>query len=99
MELEVISNLDMMLSMDSGNGHLAALYGVPVVTLWGNTHPYAGFRPFRQPEENSITPDLTKYPFIPTSIYGKKVIDGYEDCMASISPDEVLSNLKRLMDK
>jgi ADP-heptose:LPS heptosyltransferase len=99
MELEVISNLDMMLSMDSGNGHLAALYGVPVITLWGNTHPYAGFRPFRQPEENSITPDLTKYPFIPTSIYGKKVIDGYEDCMASISPEEVVNNLRRLIDQ
>ena len=99
MELEVISNLDIMLSMDSGNGHLAALYGVPVITLWGNTHPYAGFKPFRQPDENSITPDLTKYPLLPTSIYGKKVIDGYEDCMSSISPDEVVNNLKRLIDQ
>ncbi|HBC05033.1 MAG TPA: ADP-heptose--LPS heptosyltransferase RfaF, partial [Aequorivita sp.] len=44
-ELALISNLDLMLSMDSGNGHLAAMYGVPVVTLWGVTHPYAGFVP------------------------------------------------------
>ena len=42
-ELDLISNLDLMLSMDSGNGHIAAMLGVPVVTLWGATHPYAGF--------------------------------------------------------
>src|SRR5690606_15852999 len=42
-ELELISNLDAMLSMDSANAHMAANYGIPVVTLWGVTHPYAGF--------------------------------------------------------
>ena len=45
-ELELISNLDLMLSMDSGNAHLAANYGVAVVSLWGATHPFAGFAPF-----------------------------------------------------
>jgi len=98
-ELNVISNLDIMLSMDSGNGHLAAVYGVPVVTLWGNTHPYAGFKPFRQPEENSLGPDLSKYPLIPTSIYGKKIVSGYENCMSSIAPEEVVRNLMKLTDK
>ena len=53
-ELIIISNLDIMLSMDSGNAHLAANYGIPVVTLWGVTHPYAGFYPFNQPIENSL---------------------------------------------
>ncbi len=33
-ELEVISNLDVMLSMDSGNAHIAAMLGVKVITLW-----------------------------------------------------------------
>ena len=98
-ELSVISNLDIMLSMDSGNGHLAAIYGVPVVTLWGNTHPYAGFKPFRQAEENSLGPDLSKYPLIPTSIYGKKIVSGYEDCMSGIPPEEVVAKLKKLTDK
>ena len=98
-ELNIISNLDIMLSMDSGNGHLAAIYGVPVVTLWGNTHPYAGFKPFRQPEENSLGPDLSKYPLIPTSIYGKKIVNGYENCMSSIAPEEVVRKLMKLADK
>jgi ADP-heptose:LPS heptosyltransferase len=28
-----------MLSMDSGNAHIAAMLGVKVITLWGATHP------------------------------------------------------------
>jgi ADP-heptose:LPS heptosyltransferase len=31
-----------MVSMDSGNAHIAAMLGVKV-TLWGATHPYAVF--------------------------------------------------------
>nr|WP_262902520.1 glycosyltransferase family 9 protein [Lutimonas saemankumensis] len=97
-ELELISNLDLMVSMDSGNGHMAALFGVPVITLWGNTHPYAGFVPFGQPLENSITADLNQYPFIPTSIYGNKIIPGYEDCMQSIESNTIVQKINRLLE-
>lgn len=93
-ELQLIHHLDLMLSMDSGNGHMAAMLGVPVITLWGNTHPYAGFVPFNQPIENSITPDLNQYPLLPTSVYGNKKIDGYVDCMKSISPELVVQKIK-----
>jgi ADP-heptose:LPS heptosyltransferase len=41
-ELALISNLDVMVSMDSGNAHIAAMLGVKYHTL-GATHPYAGF--------------------------------------------------------
>jgi len=61
-ELVVISNLDVMLSMDSGNAHIAAMLDVKVITLWGATHPFAGFAPFNQPLENCITADRKKYP-------------------------------------
>lgn len=88
-ELNVISNLDVMLSMDSGNGHLATNYNIPVVTLWGVTHPYAGFAPFGQPKKNALTSDIVKYPMIPTSIYGKKVPQSYEGVMETIMPKEV----------
>lgn len=89
-ELEVISNLDVMLSMDSGNAHIAAMLGVKVVTLWGATHPFAGFAPFDQPLENCITADREKYPLLPTSIYGNKKVEGYEEVMRSISPEKVV---------
>lgn len=92
-ELALISNLDVMLSMDSGNAHLAAMYGIPVITLWGVTHPYAGFSAFNQPAENNLLPDLNKYPKIPTSVYGNKIPEGYEEVMRTIPPQNVVEKL------
>ena len=96
-ELALISNLDAMLSMDSGNGHMAAMYGIPVISIWGVTHPYAGFRPFRQPENNSLLPDLHQYPKIPTSVYGNKFPEGYENAIRSISPQTVLKMIDEVL--
>lgn len=96
-ELALISNLDAMLSMDSGNGHLAAIYGIPVISVWGVTHPYAGFKPFAQPEKNSLLPNLQEFPQIPTSVYGDKYPDGYEKAIRSIPPEKVLKRLKSLI--
>jgi ADP-heptose:LPS heptosyltransferase len=84
-ELQLISNLDVMLSMDSGNAHIAAMLGVKVITLWGATHPFAGFSPFNQPLENALTSDRNLFPKLPTSVYGNKVVEGYEDAMRTIS--------------
>lgn len=98
-ELSLISNLDLMISMDSGNGHLAALFGIPVITLWGVTHPYAGFAPFNQPESNQLIADREKYPLIPTSIYGNKFPKGYEEAMNTIAPETVLLKIKKVLSK
>lgn len=96
-ELQLISNLDVMLSMDSGNAHIAAMLGVKVVTLWGATHPYAGFLPFNQSLENALTSDRNQYPKLPTSVYGNKIVEGYEDAMRSISPEDVISKINKLI--
>jgi ADP-heptose:LPS heptosyltransferase len=90
-EIQLISNLDVMLSMDSGNAHIAAMLGVKTITLWGATHPFAGFAPFHQPIENCLVSDRTLYPKLPTSIYGNKKVEGYEDVMRTISVDSILS--------
>ena len=92
-ELQLISNLDVMLSMDSGNSHIAAMLGVKVVTLWGATHPYAGFKPFNQPLDNCLTADREKYPLLPTSVYGNKIVPGYEDAMRTIPVDAVVAKI------
>lgn len=97
-ELDIISNLDVMLSMDSGNGHLAAMLGVPVVTLWGVTHPFAGFLPFNQPIDSALLSDSTNYPKIPTSIYGNKLPEGYENVMSTITPEQVISKIKSYIE-
>lgn len=98
-ELAVISNLDLMLSMDSGNGHLAAMYGIPVITVWGVTHPYAGFAPFLQPEKNSITANREQFPLIPTSVYGNKVPEGYGEVMRTIPPERIYRGILQVLNK
>tara|TARA_B110000259_G_scaffold130102_1_gene146789 strand:- start:834 stop:1160 length:327 start_codon:yes stop_codon:yes gene_type:complete len=89
-ELDIISNLKVMLSMDSSNGHMAAMLGVNVVTLWGVTHPYAGFAPFNQDVTNNLLADRFKYPKIPTSIYGNTFPEGYELAIETIPVKSVL---------
>ena len=96
-ELEIIANLDTMLSMDSGNAHIAAMLGIKVVTLWGATHPFAGFAPFNQPLENCLTAEREKFPLLPTSVYGNKKVDGYEDAMRSITPEKVVEKITSLL--
>ncbi|MEO0902039.1 MAG: glycosyltransferase family 9 protein, partial [Bacteroidota bacterium] len=96
-ELAIISNLDIMVSMDSSNAHLAANYGIPVLTLWGVTHPFTGFYPFGQPIENALLSNREKYPFIPTSVYGNKVPAGYENVMESISPESVVTKISDIL--
>lgn len=96
-ELDLISNLDVMLSMDSGNGHLASMLGIKVVTLWGVTHPFAGFKPFNQPQEYSLLTNRNIYPLIPTSIYGNKFPESYKDCMKSIYTDDVVKKIKSIL--
>lgn len=96
-ELQLISNLDIMLSMDSGNAHIAAMLGIEVVTLWGNTHPFAGFLPFNQPIENALVSDRKKFPQLPTSVYGNKKVEGYEDVMRTISPERVVEKVKLVL--
>jgi ADP-heptose:LPS heptosyltransferase len=96
-ELQLISNLDVMLSMDSGNAHIAAMLGVKVVTLWGATHPFAGFAPFNQPLENALVSDRNKFPKLPTSIYGNKKIEGYDDAMRTILPETVVAKIDEII--
>lgn len=96
-ELDLISNLDVMLSMDSGNGHLAAMLGKKVITIWGVTHPYAGFTPINQPNDYALVSKREKYPLIPTSIYGNKFPEGYENAAGSVTIDEIITKIKSVI--
>jgi len=97
-ELEVISNLSVMIAMDSGNAHMAAMYGVAVITIWNVTHPYAGFYPFGQSLENALLADRKQYPKIPTSIYGNTYPEGYEIAASkTISPNQIIAKVNELL--
>lgn len=98
-ELVLISNLDIMLSMDSGNAHIAAMLGVKVITVWGVTHPYAGFAPFNQPYDYAMLADREKFPLIPTSVYGNKFPEGYENAAGSVLPNIIVEKIISLCSK
>lgn len=91
-ELQLIAHLDTMIAMDSGNAHFSAMFGVKTVTIWGVTHPFAGFVPFNQ-DKNCMLPDIKKFPKIPCSIYGNKVCDGYDNIMENISVASILERI------
>jgi ADP-heptose:LPS heptosyltransferase len=96
-ELKVISNLDVMISMDSANGHMAAMLGKKVITLWGATHPYLGFMPFKQPMEHQLMASREQYPALPTSVYGNKKVAGYDDAMRTITPQMVVGKVQEIL--
>ena len=90
-ELQTMSQLDVMLSMDSANMHLASLVGTPVISIWGATHPDAGFYPFNQDISLAIQKDLACRP---CSIYGNKECFRKDyHCLHSISPTDVANKV------
>lgn len=91
-ELILMSHMNVMLAMDSSNMHLASLTGTPVVSIWGATHPAAGFMGWGQDPDNCIQLDL---PCRPCSIYGKKeCMYGDYRCLTGIDPDTIFSKVK-----
>ncbi|TDG37005.1 lipopolysaccharide heptosyltransferase family protein [Pedobacter changchengzhani] len=95
-ELNIISNLDLMLSMDSSGMHMASLMAIPVVSVWGPTHPYAGFLGYGQLENDCIQID---HPSRPNSIYGNKpCICGVESCMDLINPQTIVNKIKEKLN-
>ena len=97
-ELSYISNLDCMLSMDSGNGHIASNYGIPVITLWGTTHPALGFAPYGQSEKNWFFPNPETFPFLPVSVFGNYKASDYINAINSISESAVIHRVKYLLN-
>jgi ADP-heptose:LPS heptosyltransferase len=95
-ELILMSHLDVMLSMDSANMHLASLTGTPVVSIWGATHPMAGFLGYNQKEENIIQTDLDCRP---CSIFGnKKCHRGDYACLQNIPLERIVDRITTLIN-
>ncbi len=96
-ELILMSHLDVMLSMDSANMHLASLVNVPVVSVWGATHPRAGFMGWNQQEDNAIGLHLDCRP---CSIYGQKPCRyGDYHCLTGITPDMITERINSILTR
>lgn len=91
-ELDIISNLYVMISMDSSGLHMASLMGVRCLSLWGATHPDAGFVGYGQKLDDCIQ---VEHPNRPSSVYGNKPCDcdGVE-AIDLITPEMVIRKIK-----
>ncbi len=92
-ELILMSHLDVMVSMDSANMHLASLVNTPVVSIWGATHPYAGFMGWNQKNDNAVQVSL---PCRPCSIFGNKPCRrGDYACLHNITPAMIAERIEK----
>lgn len=90
-ELDFIPKLDIMLSMDSSGMHLASLKNVPVISIWGATHPYAGFLGYGQSVNDTIQLDLYCRP---CSVYGNvPCYRGDFACMNNLHEQDVINKV------
>lgn len=96
-ELILISHLDVMVSMDSANMHLASLVGTPVISIWGATHPCLGFMGWGQNPDNAIQINLNCRP---CSVYGKKpCARGDLACLNRIQPKTIVNKVLEIINK
>lgn len=91
-EIRLMESLDLMLTMDSANLHIASMMGIPVVSVWGATHPYSGFYGLGQKQSNAIQVDLLCRP---CSVYGEKnCYRGDFACMNGINPKTIIEKIE-----
>ena len=90
-ELFLMNQLDLMLSMDSANMHLASLVNTPVISIWGATHPYTGFYGFNQNPLNPVQIDMSCRP---CSVFGNKpCFRGDYACLKQIAPEAIIEKI------
>lgn len=96
-ELSLMHHLDVMLTMDSANMHLASLMAVPVVSIWGASHPFAGFLGWKQDINNCIGVDFSCRP---CTIH-KDASCKYGDyrCIESIHSIKIINTLLKFKPK
>jgi ADP-heptose:LPS heptosyltransferase len=93
-EIDLISTLDLMITMDSGNMHIAALTGIKILSIWGATHPYAGFTPYISDKKSFIV-QKENLECRPCSVFGnKKCFKGTIECLTEIKPKQLLNTIE-----
>lgn len=96
-ELVLLSHCDVMVTMDSANMHLASLVELPVVSVWGATHPACGFMGWHQALKDTVQLDLECRP---CSVFGNKKCK-YQDyhCMHDISPEMIIKKVLNILER
>ncbi|MEG1622266.1 MAG: glycosyltransferase family 9 protein [Alistipes sp.] len=95
-EMDLIANLDCVVSMDSLVMHLASLTATPVVSVWGATHPILGFMGYGCDAKGVVQQE--GLPCRPCSVYGKKPCKfGDYHCLSDIAPAEIVSRVATII--
>jgi ADP-heptose:LPS heptosyltransferase len=98
-ELALMKRLDLMLCVDSSNMHLAALSNIPVLSIWGGTHPHVGFGPYNYPAESVLQVSREELLCRPCSVYGKETCyRGDFACLNWIKPKVVATRVGEILN-
>ncbi len=96
-ELAIMNHMEVMITMDSANQHMAALVETNVLSVWGSTTPACGFLGYRQDEGNALYLDL---PCQPCSIAGGETCPlGHLNCMNQLAPVTLVRKVKQLIEQ
>ena len=95
-EIALMKHLDLMVCVDSSNMHIAALAGVPVLSIWGGTHPAVGFAPFGK-NQTILQISRDELPCRPCSVYGREncYVGGFP-CLTRITPKFIAEEILRV---
>ena len=90
-ELSLMARLDVMLSMDSANQHMASLVGTRVISVWGSTTPACGFMGWNQRTEDAVCRNISCQP---CSIGGSTSCRMHTlACLNEISPQVIVNRI------
>ncbi len=94
-ELALMSKMDLMISMDSANQHMAALSGSKVLSIWGSTTPECGFLGYRQNDTDTLCLHLDCQP---CTVAGSPECPlGHLNCLNNIPPRMIVDKVKSLI--
>lgn len=96
-EIALMKEMDLIISHDSSNMHLAAWSGTPVISIWGGTHPAAGFAPYAN-EQNILAVPEGSLDCRPCSIYGTSTCTrGDWACMKNIKVKDLQAKSRSIL--
>lgn len=89
-ELVLISFLNLMVTLDSANMHMAMLVDTPLLSIWGGTYPDVGFGPYGYGADSLLQIDREELTCRPCSVYGREsCLRGDFACLTRITPSMV----------
>ncbi len=92
-EILLIDSCKAIITMDSGNMHLASLTNTYIISIWGGTHPFLGFAPFNYTKIKYIQKQLDCRP---CSVFGTSKCKRKDFECLNISPENIINIIEKL---